>query len=43
MTYSLVWMPQVLRSAGLKVALVDGWEEGRAALTLESKPDCLER
>ena len=26
MIYSLVWLPQVLKSAGLKVALVDGWE-----------------
>jgi hypothetical protein len=27
MVYSLIWLPQVLRAAGLKVALVDGWEE----------------
>src|SRR5262245_8723539 len=26
MPFSLVWMPQVLEDAGLKVALVDGWE-----------------
>lgn len=26
MTYSLVWLPEVLESAGLKVATVDGWE-----------------
>jgi hypothetical protein len=26
MAFSLVWLPDVLRSAGLKVALVDGWE-----------------
>jgi hypothetical protein len=26
MTYSLIWLPQVLRDAGLKVALVDGWQ-----------------
>jgi hypothetical protein len=26
MTYSLTWLPQVLREAGLKVALVPGWE-----------------
>lgn len=27
MVYSLVWLPQILREAGLKVATVDGWEE----------------
>lgn len=27
MTHSLIWMPHVLRSAGMKVALVDGWEQ----------------
>ncbi|HEX8657447.1 MAG TPA: N-acetylmuramoyl-L-alanine amidase [Hymenobacter sp.] len=27
MIYSLIWLPHVLKSAGLKVALVDGWEE----------------
>ncbi|HTV25363.1 MAG TPA: N-acetylmuramoyl-L-alanine amidase [Polyangiaceae bacterium] len=26
MTYSLTWLPEVLESAGLKVARVDGWE-----------------
>lgn len=26
MAYSLLWLPQVLKDAGLKVALVDGWE-----------------
>jgi len=26
MAYSLTWLPEVLRAAGLKVALVDGWE-----------------
>jgi hypothetical protein len=26
MTYSLIWLPGVLKDAGLKVALVDGWE-----------------
>lgn len=26
MKYSLTWLPDVLKSAGLKVALVDGWE-----------------
>jgi peptidoglycan hydrolase-like protein with peptidoglycan-binding domain len=26
MTFSLVWLPDVLKSAGLKVATVDGWE-----------------
>lgn len=26
MAFSLIWLPQVLRDAGLKVALVDGWE-----------------
>jgi hypothetical protein len=24
--YSLVWLPHVLKNAGLKVAVVDGWE-----------------
>jgi peptidoglycan hydrolase-like protein with peptidoglycan-binding domain len=33
MAYSLIWLPHVLRSAGLKVALVDGWEErGRSEM-----------
>jgi hypothetical protein len=27
MTYSLLWLPDVLRNVGLKVALVDGWED----------------
>jgi peptidoglycan hydrolase-like protein with peptidoglycan-binding domain len=27
MPYSLIWLPQVLKDAGLKVALVDGWED----------------
>ena len=26
MAFSLVWLPDVLERAGLKVALVDGWE-----------------
>jgi peptidoglycan hydrolase-like protein with peptidoglycan-binding domain len=26
MTFSLTWLPQVLKDAGLKVATVDGWE-----------------
>lgn len=26
MTFSLVWLPEVLKRAGLKVAVVDGWE-----------------
>lgn len=26
MSYSLIWLPSVLKNAGLKVALVDGWE-----------------
>ena len=26
MAFSLIWLPQVLKDAGLKVALVDGWE-----------------
>ncbi len=26
MAHSLIWLPQVLKDAGLKVALVDGWE-----------------
>lgn len=26
MTYSLIWLPEVLKEAGLKVALVPGWE-----------------
>lgn len=26
MAFSLVWLPEVLKRAGLKVALVDGWE-----------------
>jgi hypothetical protein len=33
MTYSLVWLPDVLRAAGLKVVLVDGWAtRGRAEM-----------
>ncbi|HEU0014899.1 MAG TPA: N-acetylmuramoyl-L-alanine amidase, partial [Longimicrobium sp.] len=33
MTFSLTWLPQVLREAGLKVAEVDGWKErGRAEM-----------
>ncbi|HSU16300.1 peptidoglycan-binding protein [Longimicrobium sp.] len=27
MTFKLTWLPRVLKDAGLKVALVDGWEE----------------
>lgn len=27
MPHSLIWLPHVLKSAGLKVALVDGWED----------------
>ena len=27
MSYSLIWLPHVLKSAGLKVALCEGWEE----------------
>jgi peptidoglycan hydrolase-like protein with peptidoglycan-binding domain len=27
MAFSLIWLPHVLESAGLKVALIDGWEE----------------
>src|SRR5215207_9557902 len=27
MPFSLIWLPHVLKSAGLKVALVDGWED----------------
>jgi peptidoglycan hydrolase-like protein with peptidoglycan-binding domain len=26
MTHSLIWLPGILKTAGLKVALVDGWE-----------------
>jgi hypothetical protein len=26
MTFSLTWLPQVLKDSGLKVALTDGWE-----------------
>lgn len=26
MSFSLIWLPQVLKDAGLKVALVDGWQ-----------------
>lgn len=26
MTFSLLWLPRILKDAGLKVALVDGWE-----------------
>src|SRR5215467_4264002 len=33
MIYSLTWLPAVLKDAGLKVALVDGWESrGRAEM-----------
>ncbi len=33
MPFSLVWLPHVLKSAGLKVALVPGWEtRGRAEM-----------
>lgn len=33
MPFSLIWLPHVLESAGLKVALVPGWEEnGRAEM-----------
>jgi peptidoglycan hydrolase-like protein with peptidoglycan-binding domain len=33
MTFSLLWLPDVLRDAGLKVALVPGWESrGRAEM-----------
>jgi len=33
MSFSLTWMPDVLESAGLKVALVPGWEDrGRAEM-----------
>lgn len=33
MPFSLIWLPNVLKAAGLKVALVDGWEErGRAEM-----------
>lgn len=33
MSYSLTWMPEVLQAAGLKVALVPGWESrGRAEM-----------
>jgi N-acetylmuramoyl-L-alanine amidase/Putative peptidoglycan binding domain len=35
MTFSLVWLPDVLKAAGLKVVLVDGWESrGRAEMGL---------
>lgn len=27
MAHSLIWLPHVLKAAGLKVALVDGWED----------------
>ena len=27
MAHSLIWLPHILKSAGLKVALCDGWEE----------------
>lgn len=31
MTFELLWLPEVLKSAGLKVAITDGWEtRGRA-------------
>jgi len=33
MKFSLIWLPAVLKEAGLKVALVDGWESrGRAEM-----------
>jgi peptidoglycan hydrolase-like protein with peptidoglycan-binding domain len=33
MSYSLIWLPEVLEAAGLKVALVDGWTtRGRAEM-----------
>jgi hypothetical protein len=33
MTYSLVWLPEVLQAAGLEVVLVDGWAtRGRAEM-----------
>lgn len=33
MTYALIWLPDVLRTAGLKVVLVDGWAtRGRAEM-----------
>lgn len=33
MTYSLTWLPDVLRAAGLEVVLVEGWEyRGRAEM-----------
>jgi N-acetyl-anhydromuramyl-L-alanine amidase AmpD len=33
MAFSLTWLPDVLRAAGLKVALVDGWEDrGRSEM-----------
>lgn len=33
MTYALIWLPEVLRSAGLKVAEVEGWaNRGRAEM-----------
>lgn len=33
MSFSLIWLPQVLLDAGLKVAKVDGWEDrGRAEM-----------
>lgn len=33
MSYSLTWLPEVLRNAGLKVAVVPGWESrGRAEM-----------
>jgi peptidoglycan hydrolase-like protein with peptidoglycan-binding domain len=33
MTFSLIWLPHVLKEAGLKVALVPGWEtRGRAEM-----------
>ena len=39
MPYSLTWLPDVLRGAGLKVAEVDGWRErgrGEMGRVLES-------
>lgn len=33
MTYSLIWLPEILEHAGLKVAVVDGWTtRGRAQM-----------
>jgi peptidoglycan hydrolase-like protein with peptidoglycan-binding domain len=33
MTYSLIWLPDVLKNAGLKISLVDGWQtRGRSEM-----------